>query len=166
MTPSSTSCSSNATTSTPSGSRCCRSAPRRPSCCWHSPSGDWRTAPGTCGSSSCGHGALLAAYLLLLAPSVAQLPSLAALFVLLGVFYAATDGVLMAAAAPLLPPDLRASGLALVQTGQAVGRFAAAVLFGAAWTATGPVTALAAAVSCLAAALALGTLLLRRKASP
>ncbi|MFE0190112.1 MFS transporter [Streptomyces sp. NPDC058989] len=113
-----------------------------------------------------GHGALLAAYLLLLTPPGARLPSTLALFVLLGVFYAATDGVLMAAAAPLLPPDLRASGLALVQTGQAVGRFAAAVLFGAAWTAAGPVTALAAAAGCLAAAVALGALFLGRKASP
>ncbi|ARF58702.1 MFS transporter [Streptomyces gilvosporeus] len=104
-----------------------------------------------------GHGALLAAYFLLLLPlgSDTQLPAIAALFVLLGIFYAATDGVLMAAAAPLLPPALRASGLALVQTGQAVGRFAAAVLFGAAWTALGPATALAAAAAVLAAALAL-----------
>ncbi|MGW1378746.1 MFS transporter [Streptomyces sp. NPDC002446] len=113
-----------------------------------------------------GHGALLAAYLLPLAPSGARLPATAALFLLLGVFYAATDGVLMAAAAPLLPPELRASGLALVQTGQAVGRFAAAVLFGAAWTATGPATALAAAAVFLSAALALGALLLNQKAAP
>ncbi|MEU9117986.1 MFS transporter [Streptomyces sp. NPDC048483] len=111
-----------------------------------------------------GHGALLAGYLLLLAPigGLAQLLSMAALFILLGVFYAATDGVLMAAAAPLLPPAVRASGLALVQTGQAVGRFAAAVLFGAAWTALGPTTALAAAAGCLAAAVALCALILAR----
>ncbi|ABW14708.1 hypothetical protein Franean1_5350 [Parafrankia sp. EAN1pec] len=36
-----------------------------------------------------------------------------------GAFYAATDGVLMAAAAVSVPVPLRSSGLALVQTGQA-----------------------------------------------
>ena len=51
-----------------------------------------------------------------------------------GVFYAATDGVLMAAAGPLVPADLRATGLAVVQTGQAAARMLSSVLFGLAWT--------------------------------
>ncbi|WP_033294763.1 MFS transporter [Amycolatopsis jejuensis] len=51
-----------------------------------------------------------------------------------GVFYAATDGVLMAAAGPLVPEDLRATGLAVVQTGQAAARMLSSVLFGLAWT--------------------------------
>ncbi|MGW2629033.1 MFS transporter [Streptomyces chattanoogensis] len=112
-----------------------------------------------------GHGVLLAAYLLLLTQAFPQLPTAAAMFILLGVFYAATDGVLMAAAAPLLPPALRASGLALVQTGQAVGRFAAAVLFGAAWTSFGPNAALAAAAGALATAVAVCALILGRGAA-
>ena len=37
-----------------------------------------------------------------------------------GLFYAATDGVLMAYAVPLVPEELRASGLAVVQTGTQV----------------------------------------------
>ena len=49
----------------------------------------------------------------------------------LGLFYAATDGVLMAAASELLGARTRATGLAVVATGTAVGRFVAAVLFGA-----------------------------------
>ncbi|WP_084958798.1 MFS transporter [Thermoactinospora rubra] len=73
---------------------------------------------------------------------------------LLGAFYAATDGVLMAAAGPLLPEPLRASGLALLQTGQATARMLCSVLFGAAWSAFGHVPALAALgvglVACLA----------------
>ncbi len=51
-----------------------------------------------------------------------------------GVFYAATDGVLMAAAGPLIPRDLRATGLAVVQTGQAGARMLSSVLFGLVWT--------------------------------
>ena len=46
-----------------------------------------------------------------------------AVLALHGTFYAATDGVLMAAAAGSVPAALRSSGLALVQTGQAGARF-------------------------------------------
>ncbi|MDY0814360.1 MFS transporter [Kitasatospora purpeofusca] len=98
-----------------------------------------------------GHGALLAAYLTLLAPAG---PAVAVLvLVLLGVFYAATDGVLMALAAPSLPAHGRASGLAVLQTGQALARLVGAAGFGAAWTWWGPRPALAAAALALAAAL-------------
>ncbi|MDI2127247.1 MFS transporter [Yinghuangia seranimata] len=98
-----------------------------------------------------GHGVLLACYLTLLTP----LPRAAAValpLLLLGVFYAATDGVLMAVAAPLAPARLRGGSLALVQTGQAAGRALGAVAFGAAWTAWGPHQALVAAAVTLAAA--------------
>ncbi|WP_101786699.1 MFS transporter [Nonomuraea indica] len=61
---------------------------------------------------------------------------------LLGLFYAATDGVLMAAAGPLLPAGSRTSGLALLQTGQALARMFSSVLYGAAWAAFGPVPGL------------------------
>ena len=56
----------------------------------------------------------------------------------LGLFYAATDGVLMAAASTLLGAGTRASGLAVVATGAAFGRIVAAVLFGALWSRRGP----------------------------
>jgi MFS family permease len=60
----------------------------------------------------------------------------------LGVFYAATDGVLMAATSELLGTQDRATGLAVVATGTAAGRFGAALLFGALWTRLGPESAL------------------------
>ncbi|WP_324290170.1 MFS transporter [Streptomyces antarcticus] len=105
----------------------------------------------------CGHLLLLGACLLLLAPLPAG-PALACAGVtvvgLLGLFYAATDGVLMAAAAPLLPAGLRTTGLAVLQTAQALARFAGSLLFGAAWTLWGPGTALAAAACGLLTALA------------
>lgn len=73
---------------------------------------------------------------------------------LLGVFYAATDGVLMALAAPALPAAGRAGGLAVLQTGQALARLLGAAGFGAAWTFWGPRPALWAAALALAGALA------------
>lgn len=83
-----------------------------------------------------GHAALLAAYALLLsAPSGPLLPYL--VLALHGVFYAATDGVLPAAVADVVPDHLRASGLALVGTGQALARFCCSLAFGAAWTVWG-----------------------------
>ncbi|MGY1727491.1 MFS transporter [Geodermatophilus sp. SYSU D01062] len=90
-----------------------------------------------------GHVALLAAYAaLLLLPGGGLL--LAALVVgPLGVYYAATDGVLAALAAELSPDDVRTSGIALVQTAVAAGRAASALLFGLLWTLTGQWTALA-----------------------
>jgi MFS family permease len=88
-----------------------------------------------------GHGALLLAYVLLLASwHGAALPY--TVLLLHGGFYAATDGVLMAAASDSVPEELRSSGLALVQTGQALARFVCSLGFGAAWTAWGDRTAL------------------------
>ncbi|MFG1606709.1 MFS transporter [Actinoplanes sp. NPDC049265] len=62
-----------------------------------------------------------------------------------GLFYAATDGVLMALSAPVLPERLRTTGLALVQTGQALAYLVSSVLFGAAWQLWGPDVAIRAA---------------------
>ncbi|MEV4314076.1 MFS transporter [Actinocrispum sp. NPDC049592] len=77
-----------------------------------------------------GHAALCGALLLLSGSGFGLVVALA----LHGVFYAATDGVLMAAAGPLVPTELRATGLAVIQTGQAVARMFSSVLFGLAWT--------------------------------
>ncbi|MEU2436582.1 MFS transporter [Streptomyces rubradiris] len=105
-----------------------------------------------------GHGALLAGYGLLLGSwRGTALPWL--VLALHGCFYAATDGVLMAAASDSVPEGLRSSGLAVVQTGQALTRFACSLLFGAAWTVWGDRAALAGAavalVGCVAFALTL-----------
>ncbi|HEY3480381.1 MAG TPA: MFS transporter [Streptomyces sp.] len=83
-----------------------------------------------------GHGGLLAGYALLLgAPHLPALPYL--VLALHGTFYACTDGVLPAAVADVVPERLRASGLALVGTGQALARFCCSLAFGAAWTVWG-----------------------------
>ena len=58
----------------------------------------------------------------------------------------ATHWVLMALAAPLMPERLRTTGLALVQTSQAVAYVGSSVLFGAAWQFWGPTAACVCAV--------------------
>lgn len=89
-----------------------------------------------------GHAVLLTGYALLLwAPATPALPFL--VLALHGVFYAATDGVLPAALAGVVPDHLRASGLAIVGTSQALARFCCSLAFGAAWTMWGPGPALA-----------------------
>ena len=91
-----------------------------------------------------GHAVLLTAYALLLwAPATPLMPPL--VLALHGTFYAATDGVLPAALADIVPEQLRASGLAIVGTSQALARFCCSLAFGAAWTAWGDGPALAGA---------------------
>jgi MFS family permease len=80
-----------------------------------------------------GYAALAAVYLLL-TTAWGGLPALLTVLFLYGLFYAATDGVLMALAGPLLPAALRTTGLALIQTGQALAYLVSSVLFGLAWS--------------------------------
>jgi hypothetical protein len=52
----------------------------------------------------------------------------------LGLYYAATEGVLMALGAALLPEQIRTSGLALLTTALAVARLGGSIAFGLLWT--------------------------------
>jgi MFS family permease len=106
--------------------------------------GRWRVFLG-------GHVLLLGVYGLLLSP-LNGLVLVVLCLALHGSFYAATDGVLMALAGPLLPAETRAGGLAILQTGQATARFGCSLLFGAAWTWWGPSPAVMAAAILLVAA--------------
>ncbi|WP_406281993.1 MFS transporter [Embleya sp. NBC_00896] len=106
-----------------------------------------------------GHVALLGGYLVLLTP-LSNAALIIAIPALLGVFYACTDGVLMALAAPAAPARLRGGALALVQTGQAGGRAVGAAGFGAAWTLYGPYAATVVAAIGLVVALVVAAALL------
>jgi MFS family permease len=88
-----------------------------------------------------GYVLLLAVYGLLLLPwyGAAQV---AIYLILLGAYYAATEGVLLAPASAVLPEDLRTSGLALLTTATNLGRLAASILFGMLWTWQGVSTAI------------------------
>ncbi|MER5267207.1 MFS transporter [Actinosynnema sp. NPDC002837] len=76
-----------------------------------------------------GHVLLLGVYVLLLAAGTGY-AGVGAALLLHGLFYAATDGVLSARVSALVPESLRASGLAVVQTGQALARLVSSVAFG------------------------------------
>ncbi|MFC8620581.1 MFS transporter [Micromonospora purpureochromogenes] len=79
-----------------------------------------------------GHLALLIAYLVAAAP-VGGLGATVAALVLLGTFYAATDGVLAALVSRRVTSDARGSGIAAAQTVVVIARFAGALAFGSLW---------------------------------
>ncbi|TMQ95317.1 MFS transporter [Actinomadura soli] len=99
-----------------------------------------------------GHVMILLAYAV--AGSGAGPVAAAATLALLGLYYAATDGVLPAATAAIVPAGYRATVISAVQTCVALGRSLAALSFGALWALTGPSTALWAFAAALAAVLA------------
>jgi MFS family permease len=90
-----------------------------------------------------GHVVAVLGYLLLgLLPTGPVL--IAGVLGLVGAYYAATDGVLPALTAAIVPVAVRSSGIAGVQTVMAVGNMVSALLFGTLWARFDPVTAVAA----------------------
>jgi MFS family permease len=73
---------------------------------------------------------------LLFAPAVGPAMQ-AGCLLLLGVYYAGTEGVLMAMASAAIPAELRTSGLAILVTSIAVGKTGSSLLFGWIWNAYG-----------------------------
>jgi MFS family permease len=98
-----------------------------------------------------GHVALLGVYAMLWL-SNADAISAGVCVLLLGSYYAMTDGVLAAAASAVLDPPVRGTGLALLATAVSVSRLAASMLFGWAWSRYDPNVA----VGAFAVALSLG----------
>jgi MFS family permease len=108
-----------------------------------------------------GYGLLLVVYALLLGP-VGGWPLLVATLALLGTYYAATDGVLMAMGSAVVPETVRGSGLALLRTTTSGARLLASVTFGALWTVWGIDAAIVCFGIALLAAGALAAFLLAR----
>ncbi|MEU4447145.1 MFS transporter [Actinosynnema sp. NPDC050801] len=109
-----------------------------------------------------GYVALGAVYLLLFGP-LGGWALVVVVVALYGVFYAATDGVLMALAGPLLPERMRTTGIALIQSGQALAYLGSSVLFGLAWQFWGPEAATRLAAAGVALTLAATAALLGRR---
>ena len=80
-----------------------------------------------------GYGLLVVIYATLLMPGVGNGAQFAAL-ALFGGYYAATDGVLAAVASAVLAPNLRTSGLALLNTVTSLARLVSSILFGWLWS--------------------------------
>jgi MFS family permease len=88
-----------------------------------------------------GYGLLVLVYGLLLFPGIPPALSLGILL-LMGLYYAATDGVLAALASAILPEQWRTTGLAILTTGTSLARLLASLGYGALWTYIGPSQAL------------------------
>ncbi|PVG81132.1 MFS transporter [Nocardioides gansuensis] len=108
-----------------------------------------------------GYVALGLVYLLLVSP-IHGIPSLVLAVILYGIFYAATNGVLIALAGPVIPAHLRTTGIALIQTGQALAYLVSSIAFGVAWGLWGPVAACKVSAGAVALAIAASLFLLRR----
>jgi MFS family permease len=80
-----------------------------------------------------GYAVLGIIYLLLLFMPTIGLPAQVSCLLLLGLYYAGTEGVLMAMASAAVPPEARASGLAVLATAIAMGRMGSSLLFGWIW---------------------------------
>jgi MFS family permease len=112
-----------------------------------------------------GYGLLLATYLTVLSP-LGGWVLLALALLLLGSYYAATDGVLMALGSPVIPAELRGSGLALITTVTSLSRLVASIAFGALWALWSVDAAFLVFGVGLAGAMAIAALLLTRTPEP
>jgi MFS family permease len=111
-----------------------------------------------------GYALLLVVYVSLLLPP-SGIAGILLVIVAFGTYYAATDGVLMAMASPLLPPEMRATGLSLVGVSTSLARVFASVAFGAIWAYFGVHAAVVVFLVALVVATVLATvfLLLKRR---
>jgi len=107
-----------------------------------------------------GHVLLLLAYLAASGAWTGAVTTVACLL-LLGTYYAATDGVLAAVSGQLVPAVVRTSGIATTQTLQALARSGASLMFGLLWASLGAITALRLMTWLLLAAIPVAALLLR-----
>ena len=108
-----------------------------------------------------GYGALIAAYVLLAWANPSR-PALLGSLLLVGGYYAATDGVLMAMTSRVVPADRLASGMALVTTGTVGARLLGSIVFGSAWSWFGPENAVRLFLFALGAAIAVAAVILPR----
>lgn len=80
---------------------------------------------------------LVAMYVALFAAEHAGPAMLISCLAVLGLYYAATEGILMALASAAIPAERRTSGIAIVATGVGIGKLISSVAFGALWQAIG-----------------------------
>ena len=115
-----------------------------------------------------GHVALLAAYVCAALPASGW-PFTLGCLVLLGAFYAATDGILAALASQATPVETLASGIAAAQTAVAVSRLIASIGFGLLWYSLGRDGAMIVVAVALAVLIPVAVVILRdllREAKP
>jgi MFS family permease len=99
-----------------------------------------------------GYAVLGGVYLLLLFMPTVGLSAQTVCLLLLGIYYAGTEGVLMAMASAAVPPEARASGLAVLATAIALGKMGSSFMFGWMWDAYGVRSAIVVFIGILMAA--------------
>jgi predicted MFS family arabinose efflux permease len=109
-----------------------------------------------------GYAVLAAVYALLLGFPAGNLLAAGVTIAFLGAYYAATEGVLTAMAAAVLPPSHSGSGLAVLATATNVARLVASIAFGWLWTVAGIEPATAVSLAALLAAIVAAAVALKR----
>jgi MFS family permease len=110
-----------------------------------------------------GYALLASVYVVLLSP-LGGWPLLALALGLLGTYYAATDGVLMALGSTVIPDGVRGSGLALLGTATSLARLFASIAFGGLWVLWGINAAFVVfAIALVAASVFAGAALIRSR---
>jgi MFS family permease len=89
---------------------------------------------------------------------------LIAALALLGLYYAATEGILMALASAVIPPERRTAGIAIVATGVGAGKLVSSITFGALWQSIGIAKSVLVFGAAMAIALLVTAILLRSTA--
>ena len=100
-----------------------------------------------------GHALLAILYFVLMGFTGSEATKLVLSLMLLGSYYAMTDGVLMAIASAVLPDQLKTSGFAVLTTVTTLFRLFAATVFGALWNWLGTGMALLCFAICMLVAL-------------
>jgi MFS family permease len=113
-----------------------------------------------------GHGGLLLVYVMTLSTVPVWPWNALVCVILLGAFYASSEGVLASLAGDLLPADVRATGLAWVATSLSAARLGGALMFGFLWTRAGDIAAVAVFAVALSSVLAAFAFFRRRDAAP
>ena len=108
-----------------------------------------------------GYVILILLYTLVLSVERINAVMLVGCLVLHGLYYAATEGVLMALASAVIPAHQRTSGIAVVATAIGLAKLLSSVVFGALWQATGVRDAVIFFIIALGIALATSLALLR-----
>ncbi len=80
---------------------------------------------------------LAAVYAILLYAPASNMSALIGCLALFGLYYAGTEGVLVALASSILPPERRTVGIAFLATGIGLGKMISSVLFGWLWQSSG-----------------------------
>jgi MFS family permease len=109
-----------------------------------------------------GYAVLGIVYAALLVVPNAGWPAVIVCLALMGIYYAGTEGILMALTSTVLPARLRTSGLALIGTALGLGKMLSSVVFGWVWSGLGQTAAITSFVGGMICIIIVANLWLRR----